>query len=144
MRGQLWRIITFLTQWADYNLKASMTADNFYIRLEGGESFYISRNCIYLDLFLLTAPFLLSFRRSLLNNVLHLTAFFIIISTINIIRVFAAFCFYNSGVPWSICHSIPDIVLHISIVVFYVYRALKIDFKISNNREQLAEMESPA
>lgn len=77
----------------------------------------ISRDCTYVDLFLLTAPFVIR-RGTIVQNIVRLSVFLGIVLSINFVRiVLGIYVVVMSGFSWKIGHDLVDYFVYYGILV---------------------------
>jgi hypothetical protein len=67
----------------------------------------ISRDCTYVDLFLLTAPFVIR-RGTIVQNIVRLSVFLGIVLSIDFVRILLSIYVVMSGFSWKIGHDLVD------------------------------------
>jgi exosortase/archaeosortase family protein len=92
---------------------------------------WISRDCLYIDIFAYTLPFLFDRKKTIIKNIFIALLFITIIQLINIFRIyFSVLSFTQLKISWFIAHDIPDALLWYPIVIgTMLFGALKFELK---------------
>ena len=81
-----------------------------------GHVFAVTKECTYIELFLITAPFIWRARQSSVVNLRRLLFVFCLIWFLNAIRMVGGLFLSVQGVSWQLAHDIPDWLLYGSIL----------------------------
>ena len=69
-----------------------------------GHVYVFVLSCTALDAFFGSVPLLWRVRKSVPANALFLAGYFVVLCTVNLLRLEAGFLLYARGVPWSLAH----------------------------------------
>lgn len=95
--------------------------------LPGGRIYAFAANCVYINLFLMTAPFVWRFGRPRGENFFRLVSLAAALLVVNVFRLAAAFVFHGRGTPWIWAHDLPDALIRLSIIAGLAVAAMKAD-----------------
>lgn len=84
-----------------------------------GVLFDIARECTYLDLFLITAPFMWQ-KKQIVMSMIRMCGLGFAIIIINLIRVYFAIKWYLNGVPWIYSHGLPYFLFYFLTILFAI------------------------
>ena len=76
------------------------------------QPFPFAKECTYLDLFLIAAPFLWSTRQRSLLNLRRLSIAFLLLWVLNSVRLVGSLAASAHGVRWELAHDLPDMLLY--------------------------------
>lgn len=107
-----------------------------YILLINGNPFIITVNCTYIDLALIIAPLCWRLHQSIFRNLSRIVCITCLILLLNVLRIWVAIHFYQSGISWESIHNIPDIAIHIIIITTCALLALKVDLVLPVNKRK--------
>ncbi len=101
---------------------------NAFLVLENSYRYSITPACTYIDVFLILTAFIWLRGRSRGENLRRFLLLIVILSAVNFLRVVLAQTGHMSGVGWFWAHDVPDIILHLLVIGWFVWQALASDF----------------
>lgn len=96
------------------------------LRVDSG-LYSITADCTYVKLFFMIVPFLWRFGLPLSTNLRRLTLLAIAVWLVNLARIILALNFDVRGFTWTMAHTVPTTLIHLTSLMVFVLLALRSD-----------------
>lgn len=120
------------------------SAAELALMVDGGEPLAVTAPCTYLDLWLVSAPFVWRFHRTLIQNGMALMTTAAAVLLVNLVRIVAVIHLAALGYPLSVVHHGSDWALHAVWIGAWVLAAVRADNPIAASTRAMERIVSPA